>query len=54
MDEAEAVARRHGHMLAGAMEALNDWAFEALGGPILGEEEGALVVDGEMSKRVQA
>ena len=54
MDEAEAVARRHGHMLAGAMEALNDWAFEALGGPILGEEEGALVVDREMLKRVQA
>ena len=54
IDEAEGLARRHGHMLAGAIEALNDWAFEVLGGPILSEDESAVVVDMEMLKRVEA
>lgn len=43
--EAELLARRHGLMLGGALEAINDWAFETLGAPLLHEEGEQIVVD---------
>lgn len=43
--DAEASARQHGHMLSGAIEALNDWAFEKYGGLLFVEEGERLVVE---------
>jgi uncharacterized tellurite resistance protein B-like protein len=43
--EAETLARGHGLMLAGAIDAINEWAAEACGGPLYYEEEGFLVVE---------
>lgn len=34
----EAHAREGGHMLAGAVEALNDWAYDAFGSPLIHDE----------------
>ena len=45
LDEAEAAARQHGHMLSGAIEALNDWAFEKYGGQLFVEDGERLVVE---------
>jgi tellurite resistance protein len=44
-DEADALARGHGHMLAGALEAVNDWAFERLGGPLAYEDGDFIIVE---------
>tara|TARA_R110002072_G_C7974274_1_gene535185 strand:- start:6361 stop:8700 length:2340 start_codon:yes stop_codon:yes gene_type:complete len=38
-DEADTLAREHGVMLDAAIETINDWAFEALGAPLI-ETEG--------------
>lgn len=43
--DADAMARRHGLMLAGAVEAINDWAWEALGRPVLEEDGSEIVVE---------
>ena len=43
--EADATAREHGHMLAGAVEALNDWAFEKYGGQLFVEDGDRLLVE---------
>ena len=45
VDEAGALARKHGLMLAGAIEAINDWSLETHGTPILDETDGSLTVD---------
>jgi uncharacterized tellurite resistance protein B-like protein len=47
-DEARELARRHGVMLAGAIEAINDWAFDALGGPLVEETDEAILIDRSM------
>lgn len=43
--EADELARRHGLMLAGAVETINDWAFDALGGPVLDDAGGEIIID---------
>jgi uncharacterized tellurite resistance protein B-like protein len=53
LEEAEELARRHGHMLAGAIEAVNEWAFEALGGALLVEVEDELIVEVGLLKGAQ-
>jgi tellurite resistance protein len=45
LKEAEVAAREHGHMLAGAIETLNDWAFEKYGGQLFVEDGERLVVE---------
>jgi uncharacterized tellurite resistance protein B-like protein len=45
MTDAEAVARHHGLMLSGAIEAINEWSFESLGGPVFIEETDRLIVE---------
>lgn len=47
-DEAGVLAREHGAMLSAAIETINDWAFDALGGPIIDEDGDALVIDRSM------
>ncbi len=46
--EADDLARRHGKMLAGVLEVINDWAYDALGAPLLHEEEDEIIVDTEL------
>jgi tellurite resistance protein len=43
--DADAAARRHGVMLSGALDALNEWAAEELGGQVFIEEGDQLVVE---------
>ncbi|HZN69910.1 MAG TPA: TerB N-terminal domain-containing protein [Tepidisphaeraceae bacterium] len=43
--EAEAQARRHGHMLSGAVETLNEWAFERYGGQLFVEDGDRLLIE---------
>ncbi|MGE0481606.1 MAG: TerB N-terminal domain-containing protein [Phycisphaerae bacterium] len=45
LSEAEALARQHGHMLSGALEAVNDWAFERAGGQLIYEDGDCIVVE---------
>ena len=45
MTDAEAIARHHGLMLSGAVEAINEWSFESLGGPVFIEETDRLIVE---------
>lgn len=45
LPEVEALARQHGHMLSGAVEALNDWAYDKYGGQLFVEDGGRLVVE---------
>lgn len=45
LPEVEALARRHGHMLSGAVEALNDWAYDKYGGQLFVEDGGRLLVE---------
>lgn len=44
-DEAGVLAREHGVMLSAAIETINDWAFDALGGPIIDEDGDGLAID---------
>jgi uncharacterized tellurite resistance protein B-like protein len=46
--EAGHLAREHNVMLSAAVETINDWAFDALGGPIIDEDGDGLVVDRSM------
>jgi hypothetical protein len=43
--EADALARRHGHMLSGALEAINDWAFERVAGQLVYEDGDNVVIE---------
>jgi hypothetical protein len=45
MAEAEAMARQHGLMLGGAIEAINEWFFDAHGEQLLVEDSDNLVVE---------
>lgn len=47
-DEAQALARTHGHMLAGAVEAINDWAFETLGDALVVDEGERIVIEHDL------
>lgn len=40
--DAEALARQHGLMLSGAIEALNDWALDTTGVPLIDETDSTL------------
>jgi len=44
-DEADAQARAFGLMLDAGVETINDWAFDALGAPLIDDEGNELVVD---------
>lgn len=44
-DDLEGLARSHGHMLAGALEAINDWAFEIYDAPLIHDDGDTLFVD---------
>jgi len=44
-DELDAVAREQGHMLGGAIEAVNDWAYEEFGTALTFEDEGTIVIE---------
>ncbi|GJQ30699.1 MAG: hypothetical protein HBSAPP03_25830 [Phycisphaerae bacterium] len=44
-DEAVALAREHRVMLDGAIEAINEWALEAGGTPLIDEVDGVLLID---------
>ncbi len=44
-DEAVALAREHRVMLDGAIEAINEWAVDAVGTPLIDEVDGVLHVD---------
>ena len=43
--EVEYLARQHGHMLSGALEALNEWAFDKYGGQLFVEDGERVVVE---------
>jgi uncharacterized tellurite resistance protein B-like protein len=45
MAEAESMARQHGLMLGGAIEAINEWCFDAHGEQLLVEDSDNLVVE---------
>ena len=45
--EIEALARQHGLMLGGAVDALNDWAFEKFGGQLFVDDGARLTVQRE-------
>jgi uncharacterized tellurite resistance protein B-like protein len=45
MAEAEALARQHGLMLGGAVEAINEWFFDAHGEQLLAEDSDNLLVE---------
>lgn len=40
--DAEALARQHGLMLSGAIEALNEWALDTTGAPLIDETDSSL------------
>lgn len=44
-EEAVALAREHRVMLDGAIEAINEWALESGGSPLVDEVDGVLLVD---------
>jgi uncharacterized tellurite resistance protein B-like protein len=48
MADAEATARQHGHMLNGAIEALNDWSFEKYGGQLFVEDGERLLIERQL------
>jgi hypothetical protein len=43
--EAQGLARQHQVMLAGAIETINEWAYENLGGALIWEDGDQLVVE---------
>ena len=50
LKEAESLARSHGLMLAGTIDALNEWALEACGGQIFFEDSEYLVIERSLLK----
>ena len=53
LDQAEALAREHRLMLAGAIDAINDWSYEIADGPLLYEDAGRLVVDADRRAMIE-
>lgn len=51
--DADDLARRHGHMLSGALEALNDWAFERVGSQVIYEDGDCIVVEKHVLEKVE-
>ncbi len=47
-EDADRLARKHGLLLGAAVEEINDWAFGALGGPVIFEETGRVEIDVEL------
>jgi uncharacterized tellurite resistance protein B-like protein len=43
--EIDAIAREHGHMLTGAIEAVNDWAYEAYGCAIVFDNGDVIAIE---------
>jgi hypothetical protein len=43
--EATLLAREEGHMLSGALEAINEWALETFGNPLFYEEGDMIIVE---------
>ena len=52
--DADALARQHDEMLAGAIEAINDWAVERVGAPLLYEDGDSLVIEDGLLKELGA
>lgn len=52
-DEAEALARQHGHMFAGAIESINDWAFDALDGQLIYDDDDVIEIDQDLLRGSQ-
>jgi len=50
--EADTLARRHGHMLSGALEAVNDWAFDRVGGQLVYEDGDCIVVEKRLLENI--
>ena len=48
LPEASALAREHGQMLSGALEAINEWSLESLGGQLFYEEDDCIIVEKEL------
>lgn len=44
-EEAVVLAREHGLMLDGAIEAINEWALESVSAPLIDESDGVLMID---------
>ncbi len=44
-EEAVVLAREHGLMLDGAIEAINEWALENVSAPLIDESDGVLMID---------
>ena len=52
-DEAEALARHHGHMFAGAIESINDWAFDAFDGQLIYDDGEVIEIDQDLLRGSQ-
>ncbi len=52
-DEAEALARQHGHMFAGAIESINDWAFDAFDGQLIYDDGDVIEIDQDLLRGSQ-
>jgi len=46
--EASSLAKKYGYMLNGAVEEINDWATERMGGQLLYEEGNCLIIEKEL------
>ncbi|MCB9840182.1 MAG: TerB N-terminal domain-containing protein [Phycisphaeraceae bacterium] len=53
LERAEAMARENRLMLAGAIDAINDWSYEVADGPLLYEDAGKLVVDADRRAMIE-
>lgn len=52
-DDAEALARQHGHMFAGAIESINDWAFDAFDGQLIYDDGDVIEIDQDLLRGSQ-
>jgi len=52
--EVDALARQHGQMVSGAVEAINDWAVERVGSPLIYENGDALIIESGLLKELGA
>ncbi|MEZ6235306.1 MAG: TerB N-terminal domain-containing protein [Phycisphaerales bacterium] len=53
LEAAEAMARENRLMLAGAIDAINDWSYEIADGPLLYEDAGRLIVDADRRAMIE-
>lgn len=44
-EDAQSLARSHGHMLSGALEAINEWAFDALGSQLIHDDGDSISIE---------